>query len=281
LETRHFIVSILLLLGMTARGAEGIVQTSDGQTLQGDIRLESGKVVVLNTNKTETKVELPKLKHLRFLASTSGASSTGLVEVAQGTNLTNQAQLSTTNMSAAKTKLVAAVFLTGGSIIARRISSADDTSVRFFDSTNEIAISTINVARILFQPMPAGLDERIPGAHSGLLLSSKEFVEGDFKSFAQGRIKMGSVLFGIKSYDPGQVIAVILRELKTTPAKFELRTVDESRFLVNALALAEGSVVLQDRALAGFRIPAADLVEIETQDVQPVPRPLTAPATAP
>jgi hypothetical protein len=156
----------------------------------------------------------------------------------------------------------AGVLLTSGSVIGRRIASADDTSVRFFDATNEITLSTINVARIYFQALPAELESQLRPGRAGLFLSSKEFVEGEFKSFSDGQIKINSVLFGLKTYDPGQVIAVILREPKRTPTRYELRTRDQSFLLVNALRIENDSIVLQDSALAGCRIASNELVEL-------------------
>ena len=71
---------------------------------------------------------------------------------------------------------------------------------------------------------------------------------------------MSSVLFGTKTYDPGQVIAVILRERKPGRVRFEIRTRDESLFRVNNLKLETDSILLQDPPLAGLRLPAEELV---------------------
>jgi hypothetical protein len=162
----------------------------------------------------------------------------------------------------AQAKSPAGVLLTSGSLIARRIVSADDTAVRFFDSTNEMALSTVNVARICFQALPSELEKRLQSGRSGLILSSKEFVEGQFKSYSDGQIKINSVLFGLKSYDPGQVIAVILREPKPVATRYELRTRDESRFLASGIRIENDAIVLQDPAIAGLRINSAELLEL-------------------
>ena len=150
-----------------------------------------------------------------------------------------------------------------GSFLARRVVSADETSLRLFDATNETVLSMVNIARILFQPLPADLESSIQPARPGLLLSSKEFVEGEFKGFSEGQIKISSVLFGVKSYDPGQVIAVILREPRPALTRYELKTRDESRLFVNGLNLEKDAIRLQDSDMAGLRIAAADLVELK------------------
>ena len=81
--------------------------------------------------------------------------------------------------------------------------------------------------------------------------------------FADGHIKISSILFGLKSYDPGQVLAVVLRDPKPVTAHYELKTRDESRFLVNTLQIDDNAVLLQDSALPGLKIACADLLEIK------------------
>jgi hypothetical protein len=157
----------------------------------------------------------------------------------------------------------AGVLMMSGSILARRIVSADETSVHLFDATNETLLSMSKIARILFQPLPADLDSSIHHGRPGLLLSSKEFVEGEFKGFSDGQIKISSVLFGVKSYDPGQVIAVILHDPRPALTRYEVKTRDESRLLVNSLQLEKDALRLQDPDLAGIRIAAAELVELK------------------
>ena len=148
-------------------------------------------------------------------------------------------------------------------LIARRVLSADDTSVRLYNSSNETALSTVGVARIILQPLSAELEERIPRGRAGVLLSSKDFAEAEFKGLSDGQIKMSSILFGLKTYDPGQVLAVVLRDPKPAPAQYELRTRDESHFLVNTLQIDKGAILLQDPALTGFSISSAELLELK------------------
>jgi mannan endo-1,4-beta-mannosidase len=395
---RNTALLILALFGATSQARQGIVRTSDGHELEGDIRLESGAAVISTTNQSTTNVALEKIALLRFQSPPpDGGSNIALVHGLRGSyfhnrDLTGHAEMridpvvnfdwhsgppipgfglgpfgvrwegqikspkseqftfstqtdggvrlwvqnralidkwqeqslmewnGSMELQAGKDydlkidysnqrggalvklfwsspsvprSIIAAEYLTAkplpvpvqtavppaevmppkklpvgivlstGSIIARRISSADETSVRFLDSTNELALSTINVARIFFQPMPVELEQQIQSGRAGLLLSSKEFVEGEFKGFTVGRIKISSVLFGIKTYDPGQVLAVILRKLIPQPHQYELKARDESLFLVNTIRLEKDSISLLDPALAGIKIPATELVQLK------------------
>jgi hypothetical protein len=166
------------------------------------------------------------------------------------------------SLASAKQEIPAGVMLTGGSIIARKVHSADDSSVRLSDWAKEPALSTVNVARILCQPLTPELAAGLQPGRAGLLLSNRDFIDGDFRGFSQGKIKMSSVLFGIRNYDAGQVIAVVLRDLRPAPANYELRTQDRSVLLANELHVEKDFITVRDAALVGFRIAATNLVEI-------------------
>src|SRR2546430_1210730 len=239
---RKTLFFVLLLAGGRLWASQGIVETTDGKAFEGEIRLECGGVVISDTNQPSVRVEFAHLKLVRFQ-----------IPVAEGipTPTGRTTALDAANVS--RLKLPAGIQLTSGSLMARRISVADDTAVRYFDSTNETVLSNVNVARILFQPMPCELEERVRSGRPGVLLSNHEFVEGQFKGFADGQIKLSSILFGNTSYDPGQVIAVILRETKPMPARFELKTRDESLFLADAIRFERDSILLQDPRFCGIR----------------------------
>ena len=96
-------------------------------------------------------------------------------------------------------------------------------------------------------------------------LGNRDFAEGEFKGFADGKIKLSSVLFGVKSYDADKVVAVILREPKPAAARYALRTRYQSLLLVNALRVEKEGVTVLDAALSGFKIPSDELVEIKRQ----------------
>jgi PA14 domain len=166
-------------------------------------------------------------------------------------------------LAAAKQKTPVSVVLAGGSVIARKIHSADDTAIRFSESAKEPVLSTVHVARIILQPLSAEIEARLQPGRMGLLLNSKDFIDGEFRGLSNGRIKFSSVLFGIKSYDLNQVLAIVLRDLKPAPARFEIRTRDESLLLANDVRLEKDQVAFQDALLAGLKVPAGDLLEIK------------------
>lgn len=161
------------------------------------------------------------------------------------------------------------VQMTGGSFIARRVQIADGTLVKFSESPKESGLSILNVARIYFQPPTAETEARLPPRRSGVLLRNQDFIESEFNGILRGKVKISSVLFGLRNYDAGQVLAVSLRDpaTKPAPAAYELRTRSGSRLMVNAFSVDHDLITIQDPALAGLQIPARDLTELRKSKI--------------
>src|SRR5439155_25414306 len=58
--------TVMLLCAARLWAGYGIVESVDGEKFAGEVRLESGGVVVTSTNETASRVELAKLALLRF-----------------------------------------------------------------------------------------------------------------------------------------------------------------------------------------------------------------------
>jgi hypothetical protein len=106
------------------------------------------------------------------------------------------------------------------------------------------------------------VDAKLRPGRTGLLLKNNDFIECDFKGISHGKIQISSVLFGLKSFDPGRVLALALRDPKPTPAKFELRTRSDSHLLINLFSLDKDRLTIQDATMAGLQITTSELAEI-------------------
>ncbi len=157
------------------------------------------------------------------------------------------------------------VFSWGGSRIAGRVTSADDTSVRFEAGTMPGRISTVNVARIVFKPVPRQWREKLRQKRKGVLLQNGEFIEGDFQQFKDDWFTIHSLLFGVKQYGTEQVMALVLGEVAAKPVKstlYELVLEDGSLFHVRSFKLAQTSVRVDDPTVGKFNVPLTDLDEL-------------------
>lgn len=158
------------------------------------------------------------------------------------------------------------VFTWGGSRIARGVAGADDTSVRFAKGDSPSRISTVNVARIVFQPIPEQFAGRLTNMRRGMLLKSGDFVEGKFHSITEGSLHLDSILFGRRSYGLLEVLAVQIDKLSDQPplaALFTARLEDGSIYHVKSCRLDKGQLQLDDPTVGKFPIQLPELVELE------------------
>ncbi len=153
------------------------------------------------------------------------------------------------------------VMLVDGSILARRVQGADESSVKLSGSLP--GMSMINIARIFFNSLTSENLSALQPNRTGLLLHNKDFIEGEFRSLKDSRVRLYSVLFGIKTFDQQKVLAAVLRNVKQTPAAYELVTRDESRLRLSQMTVSKDGLQVQGGLLSGLKIPAGDIVEIK------------------
>lgn len=150
-----------------------------------------------------------------------------------------------------------------GSFLAAPLASADDTSLQFGGAQKDFALSTVNAARIVFQNLSAQRAAKIEPGRSGVLLVNGDFVDGEFKGLDRGRVKLSSVLFGLKFFDATyEVVAVILRDPAPGAPTFRVKASDGSVLLVKKFAMAADGLTMEDATLRGYKVPAQELVEL-------------------
>ncbi|MFM8469185.1 MAG: PA14 domain-containing protein [Limisphaerales bacterium] len=150
-----------------------------------------------------------------------------------------------------------------GSFLAAPLVSADDTALQFGGAQKDFSLSTVNASRIVFQSLSAQRAAKIESGRAGVLLVNGDFVDGEFKGLDRGRVKLSSVLFGLKFFDATyEVIAVILRDPAPGAPAFRVKASDGSVLLVKKFAIAADGLTVEDATLRGYKVPAQDLVEI-------------------
>jgi hypothetical protein len=151
--------------------------------------------------------------------------------------------------------------LANGSFIAVPVERASESVVRAGRWLQSNPISTINVARIYCQPVSKAMVDRIPRGRAGLLLAKGDFVDGDFRSWENGQVRLGSVLFGVKTYDANKdVLVVVLREVRPRAMEFEIRLQDHSVIAAESLQLEMAGVRFSEPALGAGRVEWPDVM---------------------
>jgi len=151
-----------------------------------------------------------------------------------------------------------------GSFLAAPLVSADDTALQFGVAQKDFSLSTVNAARIVFQNLSAQRAAKIEPGRAGVLLVNGDFVDGEFKGLDRGRVKLSSVLFGLKFFDATyEVVAVILRDPAPGAPTFRVKASDGSVLLVKKFAIAADGLTMEDATLRGYKVPAQELVELK------------------
>ena len=226
---------------------------------------------------TETKETVPLLageKHdIRIEAQSTRATAT--FRLMWSSASTPKAVIPSTHLfpsepSSARTassdrneKLPPGILLRNGTFIAGRVERATESSLKTGGLLKNTSLSTINVARILCQPLPPALAARIPAGRTGLLLSRGDFVDADFRGLDGDQIKVSSILFGARTYSASKdVLAVVLRDVNALPVPYEVRLRDQSLLRLSALLVEPGTALVRDAVLGRMTIPVSDLIQI-------------------
>jgi hypothetical protein len=152
------------------------------------------------------------------------------------------------------------VLLRHGTFLAGPVEKATDSAVRLQGLFRNKSVSTVNIARLVCQPMTPEQAARLEPGRAGLLLSKGDFVEAEFRGLDGSSLKTTSVLFGPRSYNAGRdVLAVALRDPAPEPADYELRLEDGSVLLARSVSVAPEHLLVQEPVLGAVRVPEADV----------------------
>lgn len=150
-----------------------------------------------------------------------------------------------------------------GSFLAAPLVAGDDTALQFGGAQKDFSLSTVNAARLIFQNLSAQRAAKVEPGRSGVLLVNGDFVDGEFKGLDRGRVKLSSVLFGLKFFDANyEVVAVILRDPSPGAPQFRIRASDGSVLLVKKFTTTPEGLTIEDPTLRGYKVPAQELVEV-------------------
>jgi hypothetical protein len=161
---------------------------------------------------------------------------------------------------ATKPKYFPGVLLVNGSLLPGAIHSADRSSVRVVGS--DASVSRVQVAALLFQAVGESQDSALERGRTGVLLKSGDFVEGDFQGIRNGEIDISSVVLGPKKVSLNQAVAVILRQARPAPAKYEVTTHNGGLYRATALRLQNDAVLVTDTAIGSATVSAGQIREI-------------------
>lgn len=155
------------------------------------------------------------------------------------------------------------VELQSGSVVVGLIRSMDDSAVHFWGAPPRAPVPRGAVSRVLFRWLTPRLAAKIQTGRAGVLLTTGEFFEGEFRGIERGQAQVSSVLYGLRRFDvETEVVAAVLRTASSALRSFAVKTEDGSVWLGTVTGVGEGEVFLEERSLGRCRIPIYDLAEV-------------------
>jgi len=154
------------------------------------------------------------------------------------------------------------VLLNDGSVLKANSISADQTKVKISFFNTNYAASIYSISRLVYRPIPERMKREMPAGRKGVLLKTGDFFEGDLQSADKWQVKIGSVLFGTRSFPLDRVLAVTVSEPSEMPAACLVQTTDGSIIRARSIAPARNSLLAQELRLGSIAIPVGQLSEV-------------------
>jgi len=156
------------------------------------------------------------------------------------------------------------VVLRNGSVLTGKIVAIDPSGVRQVALGQEQFFSSVQVARVLFRPVPLQASALLVPDRPGVLLSGGDFLEGEITAVKNNSLYISSVVLGQRKIDLGdKVIAVVWNDPKPAPGGFQVRLRDGSVLRARALSAEGQAIIAHDAGPAVQRVPLAAIVEIQ------------------
>lgn len=157
----------------------------------------------------------------------------------------------------------AGVVLLSGATISAPIRSANESSIRFEGVFAKRSVPLTAVTRIHVKPLTIDLAAAIPPERSGVLLKNRDFIDGEFAGIEKGRLKIGSLLFGNRSFDLAKdVVAVVLRGREPPPARISITSRDGTVIHGSAIAIEAARVSMAEAP--DFSLRPSEVAEIKS-----------------
>jgi hypothetical protein len=155
----------------------------------------------------------------------------------------------------------------GGTFLAGEIRKADADKIELGRQRGRnFTFNADEVARVFLKPVPVEMAATIGRGRSGALLASGDFYEGEFKGLKDGRVTIDSIVFGLKSFEAHQVLAIVLHDVAAGAAAEEpharVRASDGSMYVARGVSFDQGRVSIDDETAGKFSLSIRDVDEI-------------------
>lgn|GEM_PF-2528001 len=233
-RTAILVALLNLLLASPALARQATLHMRDGRVWQGDFAFHTADWLVITPPiGSAVSLALANVNEISFAAS------------------------AVTRTDAPRTVLM----MRNGSAAPVVLRSVDDTATKFSTSNRLTSIPTLDVARILFQPVAEDRFGKLPPRQQGVLFPSGDFLEGKIVRCDGKTLQLNSVLFGTRTFNlPSEAAALVFRDpTGSTNNLWQVRIHDGSVFYTDTFSPEVGKVIIRDPTFGAYSVPLDQL----------------------
>ena len=160
------------------------------------------------------------------------------------------------------------VKLKSGSTLSGTIGRADSKRVHLDTPDGTIIIPAPAIGYMRFsKSWNADLGTMLARKPAGVAFLNRDFAEGKFQEFKDGKAKIESVLFGSQSIPQGEIRAIKLTDQRPKPSTLWILTTSDRRILVDRLiSLPDGKIKIRDNSGYHLTIPSRQIRQVRRSE---------------
>ena len=120
------------------------------------------------------------------------------------------------------------------------------------------------MARLIYKPIISELAQTLSPGHTGALIGSGDFIEGDLKEITW-RVTVSNIAFGPRTMDikGGDVLAICMKDADAPNLPFVITATDGSIYQGKSIKTNKETVTLEDPSMGLVEIPLKELAQIK------------------
>jgi hypothetical protein len=121
-----------------------------------------------------------------------------------------------------------------------------------------------DVARLIYKPVIAELGQGLSAGHTGVLVGSGDFIEGDLKEVTW-RVTVSNIVFGPRTMNVkgSDVLAICMKDADPPGERLVLTATDGSVYQCKSIKTSKETVSLQDPSVGAVELPLKELAQIK------------------
>ena len=155
------------------------------------------------------------------------------------------------------------VRFSNGSFISGTVSHSTNEKMEFITGSKKTGYSINQVSRIYLNPVPLEMTTNMLSGHTGILLSTGDFYEGEFQKLTDGKITIDSIVFGPKTFPATDVLAIVLRDAPRLSAGFEVQHIGGNIYRPHEIKLTNQVMILSDDVLGEIPIALNEIKSLK------------------